>query len=43
MRAFARGLRAWWRDEESDEAVAAGCNVAEILTMARQYMAGSEG
>jgi hypothetical protein len=39
---YARGLREWLRGEESEDAEAAGRNVANVLVMWRRYM-GAEG
>lgn len=42
MEAYARGVRAWWRDEPTEEADAAGRNVAELLIMFRRFMGAKD-
>lgn len=36
-----RGMRAWLRDEETEEASAAGCTIAEFITRVNAFL--SEG
>lgn len=40
MGQFQRGLRAWMRDEETEEAYAAGCNVAEFMARVTAFLTG---
>jgi hypothetical protein len=42
LRRYARGLRAWLRGDEDAEALAAGCNVAEVLVMIRSALVDEE-
>lgn len=38
-----RGIRGWLRDEETEEAYAAGCTVAEFMTRVIAALTSKEG
>jgi hypothetical protein len=40
---FSEGLQRWLKDDGSEEAEAAGCEVAQLLQWARQRLKGKDG